>query len=102
MRRTGKRRSASARSEFRGQDSAFGEEVRSGCVEATRERGRLFPADFGSATASFATSAVRDFEAERDLRLPVGVASATASLATSADFAADRDLRPRVGVAWEP
>jgi hypothetical protein len=90
MRRTGKRRSASARSEFRDQDSAVGEEVRSGCVEATRERGRLFPADFGSATVSFPLSAVRDFEAERDLRLRVGVA-ATSSLVTSADFDATRD-----------
>jgi hypothetical protein len=44
---------------------------------------------------------VRDFEAERDLRLCVGVGSATAPLARSADFAADRDLRPRAGVAWE-
>ena len=41
--------------------------------EATRERGRLFLAGVGSGTVLFATSAV--FDAERDLRLPVGVAS---------------------------
>jgi len=45
---------------------------------------------FGSATASFPLSGVRDFEAERDLRLRVGVA-ATSSLVTSADFDATRD-----------
>ena len=84
----------------RDQDSAVGAEVCSGCVEATRERGRLFFADFGSATASFAPSTVRDFEAERDLDLRVGVGSATASLARSADFDAARD-RLRAGVAWE-
>jgi len=82
----------------RDQDSAVGEEVCSGCVEATRERGRLFFADFCSATASFPLSAVRDFEAERDLRLRVGVAAIVA-LATSADFDAARDVRPREGVA---
>jgi hypothetical protein len=49
--------------------SAVGEEVCSGCVEATRERGRLFFADFGSATASFSPSTVGDSGAERDLRL---------------------------------
>ena len=77
------------------------EELCSGCVEATRGRGRRFLADdFGSATASFAPSAVRDFEAERDLDLRVGVGSATASLARSADFDAARD-RLRAGVAWE-
>jgi hypothetical protein len=86
----------------RDQDSAVDEELCSGCVEATRGRGRRFLADdFGSATASFAPSAVRDFEAERDLDLRVGVGSATASLARSTDFAAERDLRPRAGVAWE-
>ena len=69
-----------------GQDSAVGEEVCSGCVEATRGRDRLLFADFGSVTALFPLSAVRDFEAERDLRLRVGVRSATASLARSADF----------------
>ena len=84
----------------RDQDSAVDEELCSGCVEATRERGRLFFADFGSATASFPPSAVRDFEAERDLDLRVGVGSATASLARSADFDAARD-RLRAGVAWE-
>jgi hypothetical protein len=66
----------------RDQDSA---EVCSGCVEVTRERGCLFLADFGSATASFPPTAVRDFEAEGDPRLRVGVA-ATASLVTSEDF----------------
>ena len=66
----------------RDQDSAVGAEVCSGCVEATRERGRPFLADdFGSATASYPLSAVRDFDAERDLSLRVGVISATASLA---------------------
>ena len=75
----------------RDQDTAVGEEVCSGCGEAIRERGRLFFADFGSATASFPLSAVRDFEAGRDLRLCVGVGSATASLARSADFDAARD-----------
>ena len=85
----------------RDQDSAVDEELCSGCVEATRERGRLFFADFGSATASFLLSAVRDFEAERDLVLRVGVGSATASLARSADFDAARD-RLRAGFAWEP
>jgi len=85
----------------RDQDSAVDEELCSGCVEATRERGRPFLADdFGSATASFAPSTVRDFEAERDLDLRVGVGSATASLARSADFDAARD-RLRAGVAWE-
>jgi hypothetical protein len=79
------------------QVSAVGEEV---CVEATRERGRRFVADFGSATASFPLSAVRDFEAERDLRLRVGVGSATALLARSADFDAARD-RLRAGFASE-
>ncbi len=82
--------------------SAVGEEVCSGCVEATRERGRLFFADFGSATASFSPSTVGDSGAERDLRLWVGVASATASLATSADFDAKRDLRLRECFASEP
>src|SRR5258708_1658591 len=85
----------------RDQDSTVGEEVCSGCVEATRERGRLFFADFGSATASFPLSAVRDFEAKRDLRLRVGVGSATALLAISADFDAARD-RLRAGFASEP
>ena len=85
----------------RDQDSAVDEELCSGCVEATRERGRPFLADdFDSATASFAPSAVRDFGAERDLDLRVGVGSATASLARSADFDAARD-RLRAGVAWE-
>jgi len=69
---------------------AVGEDVCSGCGEATRERGRLFLVGFGSATASFPLSGVRDFEAERDLRLRVGVA-ATSSLVTSADFDATRD-----------
>ena len=85
----------------RDQVSAVGEEVCSGCVEATRERGRLLFADFGSATALFPPSAVRDFEAERDLSLRVGVGSATASLARSADFDAARD-RLRAGFASEP
>jgi hypothetical protein len=85
----------------RDQDSAVGEEVCSGCVEAIRERGRLFFADFGSATTSFLLSAVRDFEAERDLGLRVGVGSATAALARSADFDAARD-RLRAGFASEP
>ena len=85
----------------RDQDSAVGEEVCSGCVRATRERGRLFFADFGSATASFPLSAVRDFEAERDLRLLAGDGAATASLVTSADFDAARDLL-RAGFASEP
>ena len=86
----------------RDQDSAVDEELCSGCVEATRERGRPFLADdFGSATASFAPSTVRDFEAERDLHLRVGVGSATASLARSADFDAARD-RLRAGFASEP
>ena len=85
----------------RDQDSAVDEEVCSGCVEATRERGRLFCADFGSATASFPLSAVRDFEAERDLRFLAGDGAATASLATFADFDAVRD-RLRVGFASEP
>jgi len=40
--------------------------------EAARERGRLFLAGVGSRTVLFATSAV--FDAERDLRLRVGVA----------------------------
>jgi hypothetical protein len=84
----------------RDQDSAVGEEVCSGCVEATRERGRLFLVGFGSITASFLLSGVRDFEAERDLRLRVGVGSATASLVTSADFDAARD-RLRAAFAWE-
>ena len=83
----------------RDQDSAVGEEVCSGCVEATRERGRLFFADFGSATALFPPSAVRDFEAERGRLFAVGFGSATASLVTSADFDAARDVRPREGVA---
>jgi hypothetical protein len=90
-----------ARITARDQVSAVDEEVCSGCVEATRERGRLFFADFGSATALFPLSAVTGFEAERDLRLLVGVPSATASLATSADFDAARD-RLRAGVVWEP
>ena len=70
----------------RDQDSAVGEEVCSGCVEATRERGRLFLVGFGSVTASFPLFGVRDFEAERDLRVRLGVGSATASIVTSADF----------------
>ena len=87
----------------RDQDSAVDEEVCSGCVEATRERGRPFLADdFGSATASFPLSAVRDFEAERDLRLLAGDGAATASLVTSADFAVERDLLPRADFASEP
>ena len=56
----------------RDQDSAVDEELCSGCVEATRGRGRRFLADdFGSATASLARSA--DFDAARD-RLRAGVA----------------------------
>jgi len=51
----------------------------------TRERDRFFLAGVGSATASLATSADRDFEAERGRPFLAGVA-ATASLATSADF----------------
>src|SRR6266403_2249530 len=85
----------------RDQDSPVDEELCSGGVEATRELGRPFLADdFGSATSSFAPSAVRDFEAERDLHLRVGVGSATASLTRSADFDVARD-RLRAGVAWE-
>jgi hypothetical protein len=80
--------------------SAVGEEVSPGCGEATRERGRLFVVDFGSATASFPPSAVRDFEAERDLCVRVGIA-ASSSLVILADFDAERDLRLR-GVAGEP
>ena len=87
---------APSRMTARDQDSAVGEEVCSGCGKPTRERGRLFFVDFGSATASFLLSAVGNFEAERDLRLRVGVGSATASLARSADFDAARDrLRVR-------
>jgi hypothetical protein len=41
--------------------------------EAARERGRLFLAGIGSGTVLSATSAL--FDAERDLRLRVGVAS---------------------------
>ena len=85
----------------RDQDSAVGEEVCSGCGKPTRARGRLLFADFDSATASFPISAVRDFEAERDLRLRVGVGSATASLVRSADFDAARD-RLSAGFASEP
>jgi len=85
----------------RDQVSAVANGVCSGCVEATRERGRLLLVDFGSSTAAFPPSAVRDFEAERDLRPRVGVA-ATASFAASADFDATRDLRLRGGVASEP
>jgi hypothetical protein len=85
----------------RDQDSAVGEEVCSGCVEATRGRDHLLFGDFGSATASFPLFAARDFEAERDLRLRVGVGSATALLARSADFDAARDWL-RAGFAWEP
>ena len=85
----------------RDQVSAVGEEVSSGCVEAAGECGRLLLADFGSATASFPLFAARDFEAERDLSLRVGVGSATASLARSADFDAARD-RLRAGFASEP
>jgi hypothetical protein len=58
----------------RDQDSAVGEEVCSGCVEATRERDRLFLTGFGSATTSFPPST---------------------------GFAAERDLRPRAGATWE-
>jgi len=83
----------------RDQVSAVANGVCSGCVEATRERGRLLLVDFGSATAAFPPSAVRDFEAERDLRPRVGVAAA---FAASADFDATRDLRLRGGVASEP
>jgi hypothetical protein len=82
------------------QVSAVGEDVCSGYVEATRDRGRLLLAGVGSATASFPLSGVRDFDAERDLRLRVGVA-ATSSLVTSADFDAARD-RLRVGFDSEP
>ena len=85
----------------RDQDSAVGEEVCSSCVEATRERGRLFLVGFGAVTASFPLSGVRDFAAERDLRLRVGVGSATASLVTSADVDAARD-RLRAGFTSEP
>jgi hypothetical protein len=85
----------------RDQVSAVGEEVCSGCVEATRERGRLLLADFGSATASFLLFAARDFEDERDLVLLAGDGAATASLVTSADFDAARD-RLRAGFASEP
>ena len=84
----------------RDQVSAVGDGISAGFGEATLERGRLLFADFGSATASFPLSAVRDFEAERDLRLRVGIGSATASLARSADFDAARD-RLRAGFASE-
>jgi hypothetical protein len=83
------------------QVSAVGEDVCSGWGEATRGRGRLLLAGVGSATASFPLSGVRDFEAERDLRLRVVVGSAIASLVTSADFDATRDCL-LAGVAWEP
>jgi hypothetical protein len=79
--------------------SALGEEGCSGCADATRERGPLFLVGV-AATASCPLSAVKDFEAKRDLRFRVGVA-AIASLVTSADPDAARDLRLRVGVAWE-
>src|SRR5882762_5675034 len=85
----------------RDQVSAVGEEVSSGSVEATRERGLLLLADFGSATASFLLFAARDFEAKRDLPFLAGVGSATASLARSADFDTARD-RFRAGFASEP
>ncbi len=85
----------------RNQVSTVYEEICSGCVEATRERDGLFFADFGSATVRFLLSGVRGFEAERDLRVRVGVGSATASLVTSADFEAARD-RLRAGFASEP
>src|SRR5882762_10374410 len=86
----------------RDQVSAVGEEVSSGSVEATRERGLLLLADFGSATASFPLFAARDFEAKRDLPFLTGVgAAATASLARSADFDTARD-RLRAGFASEP
>jgi hypothetical protein len=83
----------------RDQVSAVGEGC-SGCVGATRERGRLVFADFDFATASFPLSGVRDFDAERDLRLRVDVA-ATSSLVACADFDAARD-RLRVGFDSEP
>jgi len=82
------------------QVSAVGEEVSPGWGEATRGRGCLLLAGVGSATASFPLSGVSDFDAERDLRLRVGVGSAIASLVTSADFDAARD-RLRAGLAWE-
>jgi hypothetical protein len=84
----------------RDQDSAIGKEVCSGCAEATRERGRFFVADFDCATASSPRSGVRDFDAERDLRLLSGDGAATTSPATSADFNAAPD-RLRAGFASE-
>jgi hypothetical protein len=87
----------------RDQGSAVGERVCYGCGEATRERGRVFFAGSGSATASLPPSAARDFEAERDLRLLTGDGAATASLVTSTDFDAERNLVLRVVVVcWEP
>src|ERR1700730_10947065 len=83
----------------RDQVSAVANGVCSGCVEATRERGRLLLVDFGSATAAFPPSAVRDFEAERDLRPRVGVAAA---FAASADFDATRHLPASVPLAATP
>ena len=63
--RRGRRISRAARRARRGYDGL--------APEAARERGRLFLAGVGSRTVLFATSAV--FDAERDLRLRVGVAS---------------------------
>jgi len=69
--RRGRRISRAAQRVRRGRDGR--------APEATRERGRPFLAGVGSATVSFATSAVLD--AERDLRLRVGVDTAGATRA---------------------
>ena len=70
---------------------SVGDGISAGFGGATRERVRLFVADFDTATAPILPSAARDFEAESDPRPRVGVAAAAASFATSADFAATRD-----------
>jgi hypothetical protein len=85
----------------RDQDSAIGEEVCSGCVEATAYSGCPSSSTSALPPPHFRYLPSWDFEAERDLVLLAGGAAATASLARSADFDAARDRLP-AGFASEP
>jgi len=68
--------------------------------EAARERGRLFLAGVGSRTVLSATSAL--FDAERDLRLRVGVASGSRTESTGFGAAAGDPAGPACGLDFRP
>ena len=68
--------------------------------EAARERGRLFLAGVGSGTVLFATSAL--FDAERDLRLRVGVASGSSTESTGFGAAVGDAAGPGCALGFRP